>query len=174
MGVFLIAYDNRRGKYTAQDLLSQGAREFCGWRELPPIFRSPQGKPYFPDFPQIHYNISHSGPYLLLGMASTPIGVDIEVLRPRRATLPRYALTEEEYGIFLANGSRWEDFYPLWTAKEAFCKYTGEGLSRPSSLIVPKSIHLNYFSGEDWFASVVCDALEKTTALRWIQNISQK
>ena len=30
------------------------------WRELPPIRLTSLGKPYFPDFPEVHFNLSHT------------------------------------------------------------------------------------------------------------------
>ena len=57
-----------------------------------------------------------------------PIGVDVERVRPRSPGLPRYALDDREYAWFQSRGSRWEDFYALWTLKEARVKCTGEGI----------------------------------------------
>ena len=59
------------------------------------------------------------------------MGVDIERVRPRKSGLPRYALGDRECAWFESRGSRWEDFYTLWTLKEARVKCTGEGLRRP-------------------------------------------
>lgn len=98
---------------------------------LPGISRLPGGKPFFPDFPQYHFNVSHSGPLSLCALADTPVGVDIERVRPRKPGLPRYALGDREFAWFETRGSRWEDFYTLWTLKEAKVKCTGEGLRRP-------------------------------------------
>ena len=72
------------------------------------------------------------------GKGSTPLGVDVERIKPRRPTLPRDALSEEEFQWFLDRGSRWADFYTLWTLKESLVKYTGQGLNcAPRSIAVP-------------------------------------
>jgi len=36
------------------------------------------GKPYSPDYPKYHFNLSHSGDMILIGIASSPLGVDVE------------------------------------------------------------------------------------------------
>ena len=41
--------------------------------ELAGLKRTPEGKPYFPDYPDFHYNISHSGRYAGRGLA-VPFG----------------------------------------------------------------------------------------------------
>ncbi|MBP1737409.1 MAG: 4-phosphopantetheinyl transferase [Oscillospiraceae bacterium] len=168
MGLLLIACDLRRAGLTADDLLLYGLRRFCGRDTLPAIARASGGKPFFPQCPEIHFNLSHSGPFLLLGLADTPVGVDIEVVRPRRPSLPRFALTQEEYALFCQNGGGWKEFYLLWTVKEAYCKYTGDGLSRPSRLVVPDDIPRKPFSDGTFCAAAVCDSLERGSQLCWI------
>lgn len=89
------------------------------------------GKPWLPDHPQLHFNFSHSGPWALLGVAATPLGIDIEARIERNADglaeqitgpaeRPRYAaLAEAERGDWLT---------ALWTRKEALLKAAGFGL----------------------------------------------
>ena len=59
----------------------------------PALARTPLGKPYFPQYPHLHINWSHSGSLVLCALSDSPVGVDVEWVRPRAATLPRYALT---------------------------------------------------------------------------------
>ena len=100
-----------------------------GYQLSPPpaLARTPLGKPYFPQYPHLHINWSHSGSLVLCALSDSPVGVDVEWVRPRAATLPRYALTPEEYDAFQHQGGDWSAFYGLWTKKEAWCKYTGQG-----------------------------------------------
>ena len=61
-----------------------------GYQLSPPpaLARTPLGKPYFPQYPHLHINWSHSGS-LVLWRCLTPLwGVDVEWVRPRAATLP--------------------------------------------------------------------------------------
>lgn len=111
--------------YTLLSTLLVEAREV---EPMPLIARTETGKPYFPDRPDLHFSLSHSGGLSLCALADTPVGADIELVRPRSKGLPRYALSDREYEWYESRGSRWEDFYILWTLKEARVKCTGEGL----------------------------------------------
>ncbi len=51
------------------------------------------------------FSLSHSGRLTLCALSARPVGVDIEQIRPRGASLPRYALTAAEYARFQAGGT---------------------------------------------------------------------
>ena len=93
-----------------------------GISPLPFIARGKKGKPWFPGHPRLHFSLSHSGDLALCALGKKALGADIEVVRPRSAGLPRYALSGREYVWYEMRGSRWEDFYTLWTLKEARVK----------------------------------------------------
>lgn len=92
------------------------------------------GKPYVLNLPA-HFNISHSGSYAVLAVSDRPIGVDIETVRDFSAILAKRCFTEEELHYLAGTGPSRKKavmqrcFYELWTAKEAYLKYTGTGIS---------------------------------------------
>lgn len=92
------------------------------------------GKPYVVNLPA-HFNISHSGKYTVLAISDEPIGVDIEEIREFSAITARKLFTEEELSYVAGNDpSRRKSlmqqcFFEVWTAKEAYIKYIGTGLS---------------------------------------------
>jgi 4'-phosphopantetheinyl transferase len=95
----------------------------------------PQGKPALAAAP-LPFNLSHSGPYLLVGIGTASvkaIGVDIECLRPvrRRAGLCRRCLTPADASTVLALAPPHADhrFLRYWTGKEACLKALGQGLA---------------------------------------------
>ena len=134
MRLWMVQSEDAKG--AAHQLLQQVLHREYGVGH--PVFRTlPGGKPVLKGS-ALHFSISHSGPFALCGVGSTPLGVDVERIKPRRPNLPRYALSEEEFQWFLDRGSRWEDFYTLWTLKESLVKYTGQGLNcAPRSITVP-------------------------------------
>lgn len=85
------------------------------------------GKPYLKEYPNFHFNISHSKSAVAVAFGSVPVGVDIEALRQANLRVAKrfFSAQEKEY----VKDS--ETFFYVWTRKEAFIKQTGEGLSRP-------------------------------------------
>ena len=102
------------GKRESAALLALALRESLGLAELPTMDRLLGGKPWFPEHPDIQFNVSHSGPFAMCGVGNTPVGVDIEWVRPRSERLPQYALSEEEFSWYQARGGLWTDFCTLW------------------------------------------------------------
>ena len=91
------------------------------------IRKEPGGKPCWDG---CHFNLSHSGPYVVLAVGERPVGVDVECFRERRnaeALAKRYFTPEE---MAYADGNR-EHFFRVWTAKEARLKWDGTGLRMP-------------------------------------------
>ena len=126
------------GRGDAHGLLAELLKSEYGLSPLPETAREESGKPFFPGFRALHFNLSHSGPLALCGVGGAPLGVDLEVLRPRREGLARYALSEAEYDFFRQQGGDWGAFYTLWTLKEARVKCTGQGLRQlPRTIAVP-------------------------------------
>lgn len=121
------------GKKDPRELLG----ELMGGGELPSVAYGPEGKPCFPDAPRLHFSWSRSGELALCALGEEPLGADVEQVRPRSAGLPRYALNDREYAWFQSRGEGWEDFYTLWTLKEARVKCTGEGIFRVPARQVP-------------------------------------
>lgn len=146
-------------------LLAGLAEEVWGLVPLPEITALPGGKPWFPSRPDCRFSLSHSGTLGLCAVSEQPVGADVEQLRPRRETLPRYVLDDREFDWFRTRGNNWADFYTLWTLKEARVKCTGEGLRRPAReiavpLLIPGASTLwdgfrfTALAGEDWRGAV--------------------
>lgn len=149
----------------AHTLLQYAAGRTWGMEALPVLERTSGGKPFFPRHPEQQFNLSHSGPYALCALSSREVGADIEVIRPRRASLPQKVLSSAEFVWFQTRGSRWEDFYTLWTLKEARVKYTGTGLILPPrDIAVPllspgesaalDGLIFTAYAGTDWRAAL--------------------
>lgn len=144
--------------YLRQDRDSCGlladALSLNGISSLPPISRTEHGKPFFPDLPCLHFNLSHTEGWSLCALSDRAVGVDIERVRPRREGLFRYCLTEEEYARF---SGTWPEFFCLWTQKEAWCKYTGQPARHPRRWPTPPPLpYLTRLT--DDFAATVCAA----------------
>ncbi|SEO26656.1 4'-phosphopantetheinyl transferase [Paenibacillus sophorae] len=91
------------------------------------------GKPFLVAYPDYHYNLSHSGDYVLCAVDQHPIGIDIEEIKPIDLTIAdRFFSGRENKEIKEIPEDRRNDyFYQLWTAKESYIKFRGKGLSMP-------------------------------------------
>ena len=98
----------------AHDGLETALRRELGLETVPPIARGARGKPWFPDLPDLHFNLSHSHGAAVCALHHLPVGVDVEKVRsaPKR----------------LAAGLGDEAFFRLWTAREAAVKRAGLGV----------------------------------------------
>ncbi len=96
-----------------------------------------QGKPELADnIPAPSFNVSHSDGWALLAFGpGIEIGVDVEAVREPRDLwdLARSCFSPAELDAFSAADPRHRThfFYRLWTAKEAYIKGLGGGLSIP-------------------------------------------
>ncbi len=62
----------------AELLLRHALLEEYGLTELPRVETGEKGKPFFPERPQLHFNLSHCNAALACALDSTPVGVDVE------------------------------------------------------------------------------------------------
>lgn len=98
------------------------------------IKKGEHSKPYALNIPA-HFNISHSGNYVVLAISDRPIGVDLELIEDFSAIVAKKLLNEDELKYVSEIGSQKKKslmqrcFYEIWTAKEAYLKYIGSGLS---------------------------------------------
>lgn len=74
----------------------------------------------------IYWSISHKNSFAAAVCALYPIGIDIEYITPRTTALFSRIADKEEWGIF--KDISWDNFYKIFTAKEAVLKMKGEGL----------------------------------------------
>ena len=93
----------------------------------------PEGKPWLPDRPGLHFSLSHSGELVLCALSDAELGCDVET--PRRvnaALVRRFFHPDEQRWLFsLPQGEQDAAFLRLWTLKESYVKAIGLGLSLP-------------------------------------------
>ncbi|SDP28730.1 4'-phosphopantetheinyl transferase [Streptomyces sp. cf386] len=94
----------------------------------------PHGRPAMagPAGAGVHFSVSHSGGLALLGLATEPVGVDVErVPGARLAEEASRGLhpSEQRQLTGMPPAVRAGAFARCWTRKEAYFKATGEGLS---------------------------------------------
>lgn len=89
-------------------------------------------KPFFSAYPEIYFNISHSGEWAVCAIGDDEVGIDIEAVGDKdiNPSLIRKVLTENEqkYLNTLSDELKITAFYQFWTMKEAYAKCIGRGL----------------------------------------------
>lgn len=76
----------------------------------------------------LHVNISHCRGLAVAAAGYMPLGVDAEAPRQIRESLLRKVCTPEEAETILGAADGNLAFSRFWTLKEAYAKYTGEGI----------------------------------------------
>lgn len=97
--------------------------------------RTPEGKPYLPGREDFHFNLSHSGQWVVIAWGSRPMGIDVETLsmdEGKEQLARRFFSSDEQAYLFAVEGQdRARRFFEIWTKKESYLKYLGTGINRP-------------------------------------------
>ncbi len=89
------------------------------------------GKPYLPEYPDFHFNLSHSGRYAVLAWGTPEMGIDVQEHNPGTdfAALAAFGFAPDERDyVFRSEAHMQQRFYEIWTGKESYLKYIGKGL----------------------------------------------
>jgi 4'-phosphopantetheinyl transferase len=97
-----------------------------------------KGKPHIENRNDLHFNISHSGHYVVCAAASCEVGIDVERVRKVNLRIAERFFSEKEISDLMAKDEhdRMHYFITLWTIKESYLKAIGRGLTQ----------HLNSFT----------------------------
>lgn len=87
------------------------------------------GKPYLANFPNVHFNISHSGVYVACAVSDNPIGVDIQKIGEYNFDIAKRVCNEKELNQIENGKDKASEFTKLWTQKEAILKMYGIGIA---------------------------------------------
>jgi len=91
---------------------------------------NPYGKPFLTNSPHIHFNTSHAGHYIACAVANTPVGIDIELMRPIDLKIAQRFFATDEIK-YVMDSDQLDRFYEIWTKKESYVKFDGQGLYKP-------------------------------------------
>jgi 4'-phosphopantetheinyl transferase len=117
-------------------LLKEAFKEAGISYEKAQISYGKNGKPYlFPnEGSRLYFSLSHAGSVAVCAVSDREIGVDIERLDrfdgkvEQTIRIARRIMTEREWELWQENPTG-EALVLLWTKKESYAKFTGEGLS---------------------------------------------
>ena len=99
-----------------------------------------EGKPYFANF-DVEFSVSNTGPMWMCLFDRKPCGIDIqEVKSCKHESIAERHFSKAEFEYVKLWGE--EGFFDIWTAKEAFGKYTGKGLFASKESVVGENHEL--------------------------------
>lgn len=89
------------------------------------------GKPYFKGIKDFHFNISHSGEWIVYAVDKSPIGIDVEKVADIDLSIAERFFSKEECMDLMKIDKRHRlaYFFDLWSLKESYIKAEGKGLS---------------------------------------------
>jgi len=78
----------------------------------------------------LQFNVSHSGSWVLITIATVPVGIDVEQVNASFTyqNLLSFTFNPQEVNYIEQSERPRESFYQLWTRKECLLKATGKGL----------------------------------------------
>jgi len=139
--------------------------------EIPLHFTyNPYGKPLLPDYPDVSFNISHSGNWVACAISDSGIGIDIEQISyDIDLNIANHYFHQKEIQIIrtTAASESYHHFFRFWTAKESYLKCVGKGLGDPlnnfyvsdNTIILNERItpwHIYYYDTLNNYALSVC------------------
>ena len=95
--------------------------------------RGQNGKPWLREYPDFQFNLSHSGSLAVCAAAKKPVGVDVQKIGEMKERIAARFYTKQENELLNHCTSKDEQrmiFYRLWSAKEAYVKWNGNGLGQ--------------------------------------------
>ena len=106
--------------------------------------KNEMGKPYYENGP--HFNVSHSGKYVIMAVSSKDVGVDTEECVEKNFDMLLKLFNEAEAKIIKEHA----DFYYLWCAKESLIKCMGSSVSHIKEIPGLPLNGLKTFKGIDY------------------------
>ena len=121
--------------------------------------KTENGKPYFKNFSDFNFNISHTDGAIAICFSDYPVGVDIEKIRPFNPKVTNRYFTETEKAYIQSDIKNISHrFFEIWTKKEAYIKCHGLTLKELKNT---NTSHIHTFQKGEYIISV-CSECEKS------------
>ena len=88
------------------------------------------GKNGKPEIDGLHFNISHAENFVICSVSENPVGCDIEKIRSIKSGFEKRFFTQNEVSYLdkFPGEEKLKQFFRLWTMKESYMKFTGDGM----------------------------------------------
>ncbi len=139
MALKIFVFENSDSKEKRHSQVQSALRECTGIDSAEVLYTS-RGKPYVKGLPEEKFiSVTTADEVMVVVFSDKPVGIDGEHMtrfeanaragKPDYATLAERFFMPDEADYVRDSDSEGEAFARIWVAKEAYCKYTGKGLS---------------------------------------------
>ena len=128
----------------------------------PSFLYNEYGAPYLENGP--YFSISHCKQGIAVAVSETPIGIDIEAIRPFNEGLMRKTMNSEEQTYILSSLNPEIEFIRLWTQKEAYVKMQGTGIIADMHDILCNATNVHWEEILELEKRFICTICQKKTA----------
>ena len=149
---------DKRRSLAAQWLLQQLLEDACGITDSV-LHRDSSCQPYLTGC-DLHVSIAHSGQMVACAVSHQPVGIDVEQIRPMDLKICRHVCVPEEDAYIGYGQQPSQDpgmlrrFFEIWTAKEAYFKKCGTGITNLRSVNV-LSLSRQVHTVEDYILQII-------------------
>lgn len=132
--------DDKKRTVAGEMLTRKAISEWCNVAVEDVIFDNKEhGKPYAVGL-NVEFNISHSGDMVVCAIDRSPVGIDVEKIRPVDLNVAKRICTGDELLYLFGHIPLEQDFvyttdievltrfFEIWTKKEAYAKWIGTGI----------------------------------------------
>lgn len=151
-------------------LLWRYAMEAHGVHPEEPVRFLQAGKPVFAQRDDLHFSLSHSGPYAMCAVSGGHIGVDIQQIRPVHLSVARrFHFRERDWLAEQPRAEQTDAFFRIWTRKEAWVK----AVSRDQLLSLDQEDVIHGLNGWQFREYPLEDGYLAAVCARWEEDVGQ-
>ncbi len=118
---------DRKQSLCAYLLLRYALREEYNIKDVP-LLANTEGKPSLVGYENIHFNLSHCRCAVACIVSDRPVGVDVQDWERDHSRLAERVCSADEQAYIHGAQSPETAFAQIWTAKESYGKYMGQGI----------------------------------------------
>lgn len=120
------------------------------------------GKPILPNYPHIHFNLSHCKTAAACAVYDSPVGIDVQHIKAVSDKVAKRVLTPTELNGYKGTPNPDELFCKIWAVKESFAKLSGDGLSTDFGSFSADSVTEKLiYKGKNYYCCVCGSGVEK-------------
>lgn len=139
-------------------LLIYALKEEGVFKEMPEFEYNEHGKPFLTNYPNWYFSLSHCRTAVCCVLSNKEVGIDIEKIASYKESLANYVCNAEELVTLQNSKNKANEFYRLWTRKEAVFKMFGSGITKEIKdiLYTPNTNVESHNIGDLW-VSISCE-----------------